>query len=66
MHINYFTSLNHKIIYKDYRKSLIIHYSQARRGFMKKEDIKKITEAYFKSKRTLDEVLNFLKGKADI
>ena len=32
----------------------------------KKEDIKKITEAYFKSKRTLDEVLNFLKGKADI
>jgi len=29
-------------------------------------DIKKITEAYFKSKRTLDEVLNFLKGKADI
>lgn len=32
----------------------------------KKDDIKKITEAYFKSKRTLDEVLNFLKGKADI
>ncbi len=32
----------------------------------KKEDIKKITEAYFKSKRTLDEVLNFLKRKADI
>ena len=32
----------------------------------KKEDIKKIMEAYFKSKRTLDEVLNFLKGKADI
>ncbi len=32
----------------------------------KKDDIKKITEAYFKSKRTLDEVLYFLKGKADI
>ncbi len=32
----------------------------------KKDDIKKITEAYFKSKRALDEVLNFLKGKADI
>lgn len=32
----------------------------------KKEDIKKIADAYFKSKRTLDEVLNFLKGKADI
>ena len=32
----------------------------------KKDDIKKITEAYFKSKRALDEVLNFLKGKAGI
>ena len=32
----------------------------------KKDDIKKITEAYFKSKRALDEVLNFLKGKADM
>ena len=32
----------------------------------KKDDIKKITEAYFKSMRTLDEVLNFLKGKVDI
>ena len=28
--------------------------------------IKKITTAYFKSKRTLDEVLDFLKGKVDI
>lgn len=32
----------------------------------KKDDIKKITDAYSKSKRSLDEVLNFLKGKADI
>ena len=32
----------------------------------KKEDIDKITAAYIKSKRTLDEVLDFLKGKADI
>ena len=32
----------------------------------KKDDIQKITTAYFKSKRTLDEVLDFLKGKADI
>ena len=32
----------------------------------KKDDIKKITEAYFKSKRALDEVLNFQKGKADM
>lgn len=32
----------------------------------KKEDIKKLTEAYFKSKRTLNEVLDFLKGKAKI
>ena len=32
----------------------------------KKDDIKKITAAYFKSKRTLDEVLDFLKGKANI
>ena len=32
----------------------------------KRDDIKKITAAYFKSKRTLDEVLDFLTGKADI
>ena len=32
----------------------------------KHEDIKKITDAYLKSRRTLEEVLNFLKGKADI
>ncbi len=32
----------------------------------KKEDVKMLTEAYFRSKRTLDEVLNFLEGKADI
>ncbi len=32
----------------------------------KKDDIRKITDAYFKSKRTLDEVLDFLKGKANI
>ena len=32
----------------------------------KREDIKKISEAYLKSKRTLEEVLDFLKGKADI
>ena len=32
----------------------------------KKEDINKITDAYFRSKRSLEEVLNFLKGKADI
>ena len=32
----------------------------------KKEDIDKITAAYIKSKRTLDEVLDFLNGKADI
>ena len=32
----------------------------------KKEDIDKIAAAYIKSKRTLDEVLDFLKGKADI
>lgn len=32
----------------------------------KKDDIQKITSAYFKSKRNLDEVLDFLKGKADI
>lgn len=32
----------------------------------KKDDIRKITAAYFKSRRTLDEVLDFLKGKADI
>ena len=32
----------------------------------KKEDEKKLLEAYRKSKRSLDEVINFLKGKADI
>ena len=32
----------------------------------KREDIKKIADAYFKSKKTLDEVLDFLKGKANI
>ena len=32
----------------------------------KKEDIEKITVAYIKSKRTRDEVIDFLKGKADI
>lgn len=32
----------------------------------KKEDIRKITDAYFQSKRTLEEVLNFLKGKPDL
>ena len=32
----------------------------------KKEDINKITDAYFRSKRSLEEVLNFLKGKADV
>ena len=32
----------------------------------KKEDEKKLLEAYRKSKRSLDEVLSFMKGKADI
>ena len=32
----------------------------------RREDIKKISNAYLKSKRTLEEVLNFLKGKAGI
>ena len=32
----------------------------------RREDIKKISNAYLKSKRTLEEVLNFLKGKGDI
>ncbi len=32
----------------------------------KKDDIRKITAVYFKSKRTLDEVLDFLKGRANI
>lgn len=32
----------------------------------KMEDAGKITDAYLKSKRTLDEVLDFLKGKANI
>ena len=32
----------------------------------KKEDEKKLLEAYRKSKRSLDEVIDFLKGKADI
>lgn len=32
----------------------------------KKEDEKKLLEAYRKSKRSLDEVLDFLRGKADI
>ena len=32
----------------------------------KKEDAKKLVEAYSKSKRSLEEVLDFMKGKADI
>ena len=32
----------------------------------KKADMKKLFEAYSKSKRSLDEVIDFLKGKADI
>ena len=32
----------------------------------KKADMKKLFEAYSKSKRSLDEVIEFLKGKADI
>ena len=32
----------------------------------KEEDKKKLFEAYKKSKRSLDEVIDFMKGKADI
>lgn len=32
----------------------------------KEEDKKKLLEAYKKSKRSLDEVIDFMKGKADI
>lgn len=32
----------------------------------RQEDIKKVTEAYLKSRRSMNEVLDFLKGKADI
>lgn len=32
----------------------------------KEEDKKKLFEAYRKSKRSLDEVIDFMKGKADI
>lgn len=32
----------------------------------KEEDKKKLFEAYGKSKRSLDEVIDFMKGKADI
>ena len=32
----------------------------------KKADMKKLFEAYSKSRRSLDEVIEFLKGKADI
>ena len=32
----------------------------------RKESVKKITEAFLKSKRSVDEVLEFLKGKADL
>lgn len=32
----------------------------------KEEDKKKLFEAYQKSKRSLDEVIDFMKGKADI
>lgn len=32
----------------------------------KEEDRKKLFEAYKKSKRSLDEVIDFMKGKADI
>ncbi len=30
------------------------------------EDMKKLVEAYKKSKRSLDEVIDYMKGKADI
>lgn len=32
----------------------------------RQEAVKKITEAFIKSKRSVDEVLDFLKGKADL
>ena len=32
----------------------------------RQEAVKKITEAFLKSKRSVDEVLDFLKGKADL
>lgn len=32
----------------------------------RQEAVKKITDAFLKSKRTVDEVLDFLKGKADL
>lgn len=32
----------------------------------KEEDKKKLFEAYKKSKRSLDEVIDFMKGKADV
>lgn len=32
----------------------------------KKEDEKKLLEAYRKSKRSLEEVIDFMKGKADV
>ena len=32
----------------------------------KEEDTKKLFEAYKKSKRSLDEVIDFMKGKADV
>ena len=32
----------------------------------RQEATKKITEAFIKSKRSMDEVLDFLKGKADL
>ena len=32
----------------------------------RRESVKKITEAFLKSKRSVDEALDFLKGKADL
>lgn len=32
----------------------------------RRESVKKITEAFLKSKRSVDEVLDYLKGKADL
>ena len=32
----------------------------------RREAVKKITEAFLKSKRSVDEVLDYLKGKADL
>ncbi len=32
----------------------------------RQEAVKKITEAFLKSKRSIDEVLDFMKGKADL